>query len=562
MGFKEYLKEYSNKEKTIKTIFDAQFIAVYISSISLIITFKILYKKQYIQDVELTIMSLACFIIFASITFVVFFLLSIKNYSNEKQKKIYNCLFTLFVSIFFVVFFSCSERLIQQEKLTTYNENFEEYKKEDSFRVFHFKDENLALYKNLLFFEDSKKILLAYSYRFATSLEGFVEENNLYVYPIELKYENVDYFKFVFDKDNVYAINNDKIFEVNNIEPFQYYGMGLRNKYLLISSNNDNSFSSSYRLIDLSSNTNVYENILIEDINLSEYYAIGSIDGKEFKIFENEYGIYVDYNNETICLDNSQYINIPEYTGENRDTMRQLFNEIMVNIESDGIKPNIQTYPNTWYRDAAMSAMIIAETGNISQIEPWIENLSEMYDKQNSGVEEIDNLGQVLYLCSLVDNPNQKLINDIIEEAKKYKTEENYIVGLTDYSEHPIYQTVWLKFGLESLGYDSSEYSIPYHLNDDYAALCWFYEDLDKSLITDNKYPSNYYCFPYLKYAKDNFFERKSEFKKQNKGYYSYEYTASNADYKNGENIYMKEITCSYPHSWAAAEMYQYLANR
>ena len=116
--------------------------------------------------------------------------------------------------------------------------------------------------------------------------------------------------------------------------------------------------------------------------------------------------------------------------------LKQLFHEVMINITEDGPKSNFIAYDKVWYRDAAIIAMVLEKTNNVKQIEQWINSITEIYDMQN-GEKEADNLGQVLYLVSLVENKNEQLINKIKQEANKIKEEskekiKQIVVNLLD----------------------------------------------------------------------------------------------------------------------------------
>lgn len=333
-------------------------------------------------------------------------------------------------------------------------------------------------------------------------------------------------------------------------------GMGLRNKYSFIYDSNKNKGV----LMDIYTRKIIIDNIKNPTIDEEMYMIHGTLNDKSIIIGEDEIGIYKFYDGKKSYIDAKYQIKIPKFEN-NSYALKKLFHEIMINIDENGIKPNINTYDNAWYRDAAIAAMIVKDTGNISQIENWIKNIDEIYDKQN-GVKEADNLGELLYLQSLIDKPNQELIDKIIKEAKTIAGDKDYISGKTDGAEHPIYQTAWLKFGLESLGLDdiSEEFRIPYEIEDSYADLVWFY-DIDKSkLKNDNINEENIDInYPYLSYARYNFYDLelpKNITKMQ--GYISYERCGSKANYENSLTPY---IEVSSPHVWSAAELYHLISN-
>ena len=78
------------------------------------------------------------------------------------------------------------------------------------------------------------------------------------------------------------------------------------------------------------------------------------------------------------------------------------------------IYPNVIVYDKPWYRDAALACMVLKQTNNIDMISNWIENIDEIYDMQNSNIKEPDNLGQLLYMMSCIENKNYELIDKIL----------------------------------------------------------------------------------------------------------------------------------------------------
>ena len=361
--------------------------------------------------------------------------------------------------------------------------------------------------------------------------------------------KDTSWFRLYSDKDNVYLNISGKITKIEDL--FYIFGMGIREKYIYKGTT----------LTQYSNNEIILDNIKLKDIDYKNYtLTVLDEENNEIIIYENEEGIYINKNEVIECLDNSTKIHIPDFSGHKYEKqLRILFSEVMVNITKEGPKPNFIAYENVWYRDAAIVAMVLEETGNIEQISNWIKNINEIYDWQN-GNNEPDNLGQILFLQSLVETRNEELINKILEEAKKLKTEEGYIIGYTDRSKMPVYQTKWLIYGLKSLGMDYSEYKIPEHLEDGYEELIWFDKE-NEEYFEENKELNNPNTnYPYLYYAYLNFNNIDIEFEKEVYPI-SYEIKPSKANFKElGKigNKYAEEKIVA-PHSWAAAEMYLYL---
>ena len=334
-----------------------------------------------------------------------------------------------------------------------------------------------------------------------------------------------------------------------NVSESVYYifGMGLRDKYILSGQEN----SCTLTLWQEDGEEIIYSDLVIrtEDIDFANYTVEGTLQGSSFSLYENEEGIFFSQNGEITALSEGVHINIPTFEGySNRLDMRRIFNELMVNILPEGPTPNFYGYGNVWYRDAAIVAMALEKTGNLSQIEDWLKSIDTMYDNsRDPEIDETDNLGQVLYLQSLLPEGerNRELIEDIIAEAARIAAEtesKDYIDGITDFDRHPVYQTRWLKFGLESLGLseESAKYTIPDEY-DSYAALCWFdgFGDIGSDIGELVWAENNDVYYPYLRVAKLHFYQI----------WEPVEYTTYPYTYEAESKL----------HSWHAAELLLYL---
>ena len=130
-------------------------------------------------------------------------------------------------------------------------------------------------------------------------------------------------------------------------------------------------------------------------------------------------------------------------------------------------------------------AMVLEQTDNLHLIERWIKNLREPFDRNNAGHREPDNLGQALYLISLVADKSHPLVGTVLTTVKEFQ-KDGYIIGLSDFAEHPVYQTKWLKFGLKCLGLKDG-YTVP-SVYDSYSSLFWMdyrEQHLDGSRFSD-----------------------------------------------------------------------------
>lgn len=355
---------------------------------------------------------------------------------------------------------------------------------------------------------------------------------------------NGKWFKIFTDGNKLLLNLSGNIKEITK-EKFFIFGMGLREKYLLVK---DNSY---YKLIRYSDKSEILKNIIVEDIDYENYIVYAKdIKGEKIKIYENENGIYI--NEQT--LDDSVKINIPSFEGYNhKKQLKILLNEVMVNITKEGPKPNFIAYDGVWYRDSAIVAMVLEKTDNLQQIEKWIESIDSIYDMQN-GIEEADNLGQVLFLMSLIDNKNNDLINRIIEEAESLKNEEGYIDEITDGEYHPVYQTKWLIYGLKKLNLDYKKWNIP-DINDSYEALMWFDKNENKNINIKNTNRWIYIMFAYLHYNNETIEMLNTNYPM------SLEYRPSKANFENLRiiNNDFADSKIVVPHSWGAAEMFLYL---
>ena len=360
---------------------------------------------------------------------------------------------------------------------------------------------------------------------------------------------NSEWFK-LYIKDNKLVLNvNEKEKEIKE-EPFFIFGMGLREKYLFVKDET----KGKYKLIKYSDEQDILNNLTLKNIDYENYivYAEDEQDNK-ISIYENEEGIYVYNGIENRVLDDSTKINIPTFENYNhKKQLKILFNEVMINITKEGPKPNFIAYKNVWYRDSAIIAMVLSKTENIAQIEEWISKINTIYDMQN-GYREPDNLGQVLFLMSLIDNKNEETINNILEEAENIKTEGEYLNGITDGTYHPIYQTKWLIYGLKSLGLNYDKWKVP-DVYDSYESLLWFEkEKQSKSIENSDRWP--YLFFARLHYDGTTITFEESDYP------ISSEYYHSKAIFKE-MSIISEEFTKSkliVPHAWSAAEMFLYL---
>ena len=142
----------------------------------------------------------------------------------------------------------------------------------------------------------------------------------------------------------------------------------------------------------------------------------------------------------------------------------------------------------------------------------------------------------------------------IEEEANRLAKENkkgNYITGITDNSEKPLYQNLWYKLGAERLNLEFN-FDIK-NLDDDYFKLCWWSDYESEKKI--NNYLS--VDFPYLTTAVYHKTKTGRIILNENIYPLSWERNASCADYGRVIflDIYYAENRISPTHVWSASEL-------
>ena len=278
-------------------------------------------------------------------------------------------------------------------------------------------------------------------------------------------------------------------------------------------------------------------------------------------IVEDEQAVWIEEAGNRVALDGTRAaVKLPVFAGHRyARVLRVLHQELLVNVTAAGPVPNFFVYSKPWYRDGAMMAMAFRETGNLGLIRDWILGLREPFDRNNGGVTEPDNLGQALFLVSLVSDRNHPLVAKVLEALPPFEREGpqgKYILGKSDFADHPVYQTKWLKHGLRALGL-ADRYQVPL-VQDGYSALFWMdYRDAHVA----GKDSDDRAAYPYLGWACDHFHGRKKS-PIGNRDYpLTWEQHASQADYAALSVLDPVYVTrkLSTPHTWHAAEVFLYL---
>ena len=327
---------------------------------------------------------------------------------------------------------------------------------------------------------------------------------------------------------------------------FFLFGMGNREKYIY----------KNKALIRYRDNKIIYAwNNCTEEFFYDEYTVVlTQKNGGSIVLLENEEGFYVN----DICLCQSK-INLPSFEGyKYQKQLRILHHEILINIIDGKPVPNYFVYNKPWYRDGAMMGMVLKATNNLHLIKDWILSINELYDKNNCGNEEPDNLGQLLYLISLVSDKNNPIVEKIIQEAKRI-SENGLLTGLTDFGDHRIYSTLWMIYGLNALGIENDYFRVPEKF-DNYSRMFWMDRtNIERSTHYENEYN---WLYPYLWWAVKHFENEPIDNALLNITYpMTWEKEASQADYENIRHlskIYSVNKYCA-PHTWHGAEMFLYL---
>jgi hypothetical protein len=300
-------------------------------------------------------------------------------------------------------------------------------------------------------------------------------------------------------------------------------------------------------------------NVRQETIVPPSYAVSLKTAGGPVRIYENETGLFIDENGKRTTLATGK-VRLPGFAGEPYpNILRVLHHEILVNIVDGKPVPNFLVYRRPWYRDGAMMAMVLRRTGNVGLIRDWVMSLRDAFDHNNAGNSEPDNLGEVLYLISCVSDRNHSLVATTLDAVKQFQRGE-YIVGVTDGAEHPVYQTKWLKFGLHSLGLPHEQFVVP-KIADSYASLFWW--DQRDGQIGAEFTARDAANYPYLAWARDHLSGGLSGPVPSAEYPLTWETNASEAKYA-GMSLVSPDFALAKtatPHTWHAAEMFLALAS-
>ncbi|QJW88767.1 hypothetical protein HNV11_04910 [Spirosoma taeanense] len=330
---------------------------------------------------------------------------------------------------------------------------------------------------------------------------------------------------------------------------FFLFGMGNRTKFI---------YRNGRLLNALTGNIEEQWNVQQEIIVPSEYLVhLVLNDGRIIQIREDETGVWlVQPDRKAKRMDGTRSpLTLPRFSSNTYGLiLRVLHQEILINVLNNKPLPNLFVYQKPWYRDAALMAMVLRETGNLHLIRDWVLGIRDPFDRNNRGIPEADNPGQVLFLTSLVSDRSHPVVQMALDSVKRFQR-ENFILGKTDYAEHSGFQTKWLKYGLKSLGLPDP-YVIPVR-DDSYSSLFWMdykTEPVPGKRISEQD-GTNY---PYLIWAEDHFYGEKRAPVGSLDYPLSWEQQASAAHYPGMTilNPALVKQKIAFPHTWHAAEMF------
>ncbi|MBO0936058.1 hypothetical protein J2I47_05820 [Fibrella sp. HMF5335] len=287
--------------------------------------------------------------------------------------------------------------------------------------------------------------------------------------------------------------------------------------------------------------------------------ALETTGGKTIILAEDQAGVWLTEGKAARTALTRSNLVLPDFKGKTyAPILKVLHHEVLININQGKPVPNFLVYKKPWYRDATLMGMVLKQTGNLRQIRDWVMAIRDPFDRNNHGISEADNPGELLYLISLVSNKNHPAVATVLDSLKQFvKTGEQgpYIEGKTDYNVHPVFQTKWTKFGLNALGLPDP-YQIP-KTYDQYSSLFWW---AYKEQHVDGKRfdQSNSTNYPYLVWADDHFYGEKNGIVTNRDYPLSWEAHASDATYPGiailDESLIRDKLSPS--HTWHAAEMF------
>lgn len=171
--------------------------------------------------------------------------------------------------------------------------------------------------------------------------------------------------------------------------------------------------------------------------------SLETTDGKEIKISEDAQGVWLKEAGKQTAL-SQRNLNLPDFKGKKyAPILKVLHHEVLINIIDGKPVPNFFVYTKPWFRDATLMGMVLQKGENLRLIKDWVMGIRDPFDRNNHGISEADNLGQVLYLVSLVSDPTHPVVQTVLDSVPQFiKTGEQgtYLENQTDYKLHPVYR--------------------------------------------------------------------------------------------------------------------------
>lgn len=287
-------------------------------------------------------------------------------------------------------------------------------------------------------------------------------------------------------------------------------------------------------------------------------------DGKPYSIREDETGVCLMVEGTRTYLTGNP-LRLPDFRGgeagmfgnSHAQILRVLLHEVLINVVDGKPLANLFSRAAPTYRDAAIICEALRRTGNLDLAKDWILGLTEPLDLARDGRREPDNLGQVLFLISLVSDQEHPIVKRVLAEAEAFRRMD-YICGPTEGAEHPVYQTKWMKFGLKSLGLPDLWRLPPSY--DSYAPVFWLdYRDVPPG---GPPFPERVKeTAPYLAWAEAHFHGWDPPMPVPARGYPLSWEVHSGGDVPYGMGLVAPEFVdrrVSVPHARHAAEMLLY----
>lgn len=332
---------------------------------------------------------------------------------------------------------------------------------------------------------------------------------------------------------------------------FFLFGMGDRLKLI---------YRNGRLLNALTGNIEEQWNVKHEVIVPSEYLVhLTLADEQTIQIREDEMGVWILQTNKRPRLipGSRSRLNLPRFTDKPYGpVLRVLHQEVLINVINGRPVPNFLVYYKPWYRDATQMAMVFRSTDNLHLIRDWIMAIRDPFDRNNR--LEADNLGQVLFLVSLVSDRSHPIVPIVLDSARRFQ-KENYIIGKTDNVEHPVYQTKWLKYGLKSLGLPDT-YVVPKQA-DSYSSVFWL--DYKNEHVEEKRVDNNFSNNPFFGWAEDHFYSQARVPEKRGMvGNIDYPLSWQQRDidaHYPGLTVLDRDLVrqkIAFPHAWHAAEMF------